>query len=77
MQTALDALDRGYRVHIVADAVASRNPADRDIALARLRLAGAIITSVEMVMFELMRRSDTELFAAVLERCPPWGVPTE
>lgn len=71
-QTGLDALERGYRVHVVADAVASRDPLDREVALRRLEAAGATMTTVEMAMFELMRRSDTQLFAEVLQRCPPW-----
>lgn len=72
LQTALDALARGYAVHVVADAVASRAPLDRETALVRMSAAGATVSTVEMTMFELMGRSDTDLFASVLASCPPW-----
>jgi nicotinamidase-related amidase len=72
MQTVIDALAAGYTVHVVADAVASRSQADRLVGIERMRTAGAVITSVEMAMFELMRRSDSDLFSAVLLECAPW-----
>jgi len=65
-QTALQALDR-YAVHVVSDAVGSRSPSDRQVALDRMRQAGAIITSTEMVMYELLVRADTDEFRQVLE----------
>lgn len=54
-QTVLDALERGLEVFILADAVASRNPANRDTALALMRNAGAVITSTESFLFECLR----------------------
>lgn len=53
-QTALDLVERGYRVHVVEDAVGSRSPADRELGLARMRRHGAEGVGVEMVLFELM-----------------------
>ncbi|GAB4259206.1 MAG: hydrolase [Deferrisomatales bacterium] len=64
-QTALGALPE-FAVHVVADAVSSRHPDNREVALARLRQAGAVITSTEMVMFEVMARAGTDTFRAVL-----------
>jgi len=51
-QTALELMDRGYRVQIAADAVGSRRDLDRDLALRRLELAGAVVSSTDAVIFE-------------------------
>ncbi len=64
-QTALQALP-DYAVHVVADATGSRRPSDREVALQRLRGAGAVVTSVEMWLYEVMGRAGTETFRAVL-----------
>jgi nicotinamidase-related amidase len=61
-QTALDLIVDGYQVFIVADAVASRAPESRDIALQRLRQAGAWIVESEMVLFEWLEMSGTPEF---------------
>ena len=61
-QTALDLIVDGYQVFIVADAVASRSASSRDIALDRLRQAGASIVDSEMVLFEWLEMSGTAEF---------------
>jgi nicotinamidase-related amidase len=61
-QTALDLIVEGYQVFIVADAVASRAAESRDIALQRLRQAGASIVDSEMVLFEWLEMSGTPEF---------------
>ena len=53
-QTTLDLLARGNRVYILVDGVSSMNPEERGIALARLRDAGAVVTSSESVLFEIL-----------------------
>jgi isochorismate hydrolase len=53
-QTALDLLEHGTSVHVVADATSSRTWADREIALSRMAASGAIITTHEAVLFELL-----------------------
>lgn len=55
LQTALEALDKGYRVAVVADAVGSRLESNRQLALERMRAAGAAVVSAEMLLFEWMR----------------------
>lgn len=67
MQTALGLLDRGYRVWPVAPACGSRSPQDQALAMERLRRAGAVIASVEMVAFEWLRSCEHERFRAVLK----------
>lgn len=64
-QTALQALP-GYDVQVVADAVGSRAPENRQLALERLRQAGAVITSTEMLFYEVLGQAGTDEFRAVL-----------
>ena len=54
-QTALDLIANGYNVHLVADAVSSRTPENRQIGIDAMKSAGSKITSTEMVLFELLR----------------------
>lgn len=54
-QTALDLISNGYNVDLVADAVSSRTPKNRQIGIEAIIAAGAKITSTEMVLFELLR----------------------
>lgn len=65
-QTALGALDRGYGVHIVADAVGSRTPANKELGLAKIRYAGGVISGVEIALYEWLERADGPEFKAVL-----------
>ena len=64
-QTVLHLLPH-YRVHVVSDAVSSRSPDDWKIALRRLEQSGAVISSTEMVIYELLERAGTEEFRAAL-----------
>jgi len=60
--TALDLLTRGLRVSIVADAVCSRRPASLETGLGQARQAGAVITSTETVVFQLLGGADSDAF---------------
>lgn len=53
-QTAIDALAAGHKVYIPADGVSSCNPQEIPIALARLRQAGAVVTTSESWLYECM-----------------------
>lgn len=64
-QTALDLLDRGFQVYLVADAVSSRTDRNREVALQRLVSEGAKLTTTEMVLFELTVTSGTAEFKAI------------
>ena len=66
MQTALGALSDGYLVHVVSDAVGSRTEANWKVGLDRLRAAGAVISSTEMMIYELLRCSGTAQFKELL-----------
>jgi nicotinamidase-related amidase len=54
-QTVLDALARGLEVFLLADAVSSRSPANRETAIRLMRDAGAVVTSVESFLFDCLR----------------------
>jgi nicotinamidase-related amidase len=66
-QTALDLLGQGVEVQVVRDAVGSRSDENREIGLARAERAGAVITSVETALFELVGRAGTDEFKQVHE----------
>jgi isochorismate hydrolase len=66
-QTALDLLDEGIEVHLPADALGSRHELDYERALARLEGEGAIVTTVETVLFELLGGAGAPEFKAVQE----------
>jgi nicotinamidase-related amidase len=66
MQTALAALGEGYIVHIASDAVSSRTEWNWKIGLERMRAAGAVISSTEMMIYELMRSSSSPAFKEML-----------
>jgi nicotinamidase-related amidase len=62
LQTALELAEEGRGVYVVADAVGSRRPCDRDVALARMRDEGVRIVTREMVVFEWLKEAGTPLF---------------
>lgn len=65
LQTVLDLSAAKKEVFVVADAVGSRNPRDRDLALARMARNGVEVVSREMVAFEWLKRAGTDLFREV------------
>jgi isochorismate hydrolase len=65
-QTALYAVS-DYVVHVVADAIASRSPENRRVALERMSRSGITITSTEMVIYELLRKAGTDTFKETLK----------
>jgi nicotinamidase-related amidase len=65
LQTVLDLLGQGRQVFVVADAVGSRRPSDKELALERMRAHGAAIVSREMVAFEWLKQAGTEEFRQV------------
>lgn len=65
-QTALAALREGYLVHVASDAVSSRTEWNWKIGLDRMRAAGAVISSTEMMIYELMRASSSAAFKELL-----------
>jgi nicotinamidase-related amidase len=64
-QTVHDLLADGVEVHVPADAVGSRHEVDYERGLERLERAGAVVTTVESALFELLGRAGTPEFKAV------------
>jgi len=64
-QTVHDLLEHGIEVHVPADAVGSRHQRDHERGLQRLERAGAVVTTLEAALFELLERAGTPEFKAV------------
>jgi nicotinamidase-related amidase len=64
-QTAHDLLERGLEVHVAGDAVSSRTAGNRDLGLHKMEAAGAVLTSVETALFELVGAAGTDEFKQV------------
>jgi nicotinamidase-related amidase len=67
MQTALAALREGYLVHVASDAVSSRSEWNWKMGLDRMRAAGAVLSSTEMAIYELLRSSGAPPFKEMLK----------
>lgn len=65
-QTAIGALQAGFNVRVVADAVSSRSPVNDMLGQQRLRELGAVLAPAEMLIYELLQRAGTEAFKAML-----------
>lgn len=66
-QTGMDLMAKGCEVHVAADCVSSRTRENKEIGLARLSSAGAVITSVEMAFFELLKAAQGDAFKQVVK----------
>jgi nicotinamidase-related amidase len=64
-QTVLDLLAQGLEVHLLVDCITSRKAESKQVALARLTQAGAVLSNLEMALFEMMRTADSPQFKAV------------
>jgi nicotinamidase-related amidase len=64
-QTVHDLLASGVEVHVPADAVGSRHQLDYERGLQRMQRAGAVVSTVEAALFELLERAGTPEFKAV------------
>lgn len=65
-QTATQLVEKGYHVEVVADAISSRVPSNRIIAIEKMQSLGVRLTSVEMLFFELMGTADHPAFREIL-----------
>ena len=64
-QTARELARRGFQVHVVADAVASRREENRALGLSLCERAGAVVTPAETVVFDWLGRAGTDAFKAI------------
>ncbi|MGR5064741.1 hydrolase [Photobacterium sp. DNB22_13_2] len=65
-QTVRQLLEADYHVEVVADAVSSRNPTNKQVALEKMQQFGASLTTAEMVIFELQEVAEGERFRDIL-----------
>lgn len=66
MQSALGALEQGYLVHVATDAVGSRSEMNWKIGINRMQKAGAVLSSTEMMIYELLGGSGSAAFKEML-----------
>jgi nicotinamidase-related amidase len=64
-QTAHDLLARGYQVHLLTDCISSRSVQNKQVGLEKMLRSGALPSSTEMALFELMRDARHEQFKAI------------
>ncbi|MFH1125700.1 MAG: hydrolase [Candidatus Altiarchaeota archaeon] len=67
LKTALDAISKGYRVHVPIDGISSLRQSDYHAALERLKQAGVFMASSEMILFQLMEDSKESEFKRLAE----------
>jgi nicotinamidase-related amidase len=65
-QTAIQLMATGHKVYIVSDAVSSRDPANKKLALRRMENEGIRLTGTEMVLFELLGDAKDPSFKSIL-----------
>jgi len=65
LQTVIDLMQAGYQPVVIEDCVSSRKLSDKLTAIERMRQEGAIISSLESILFELARYSGNETFKAI------------
>ena len=64
-QTVLELLDAGYNVYLIVDCISSRSEEDKLWSITRMGEAGAVITTYEAVLYELLRDSKAEGFKEI------------
>lgn len=65
LQTTIDLLENDFRPVVVEDCISSRSPNDKSMAVQRMRSEGAIVTTYESILFELLRYSGTSEFKEI------------
>ncbi|MFH1490955.1 MAG: hydrolase [Pseudomonadota bacterium] len=66
-QTCFSLLEKGVQVHVPQDAVGSRTDEDRRVGLDLMNRAGAVITSTETVIYQLLKKAGTKEFKTMLK----------
>jgi len=67
LQTALEFVERGFKVFVLADGVSSCNKEEVPIALARMRQAGALVVSSESLIYTLLDDASHPKFKEIAE----------
>jgi nicotinamidase-related amidase len=64
-QTVHDLLASAFQVHLLTDCITSRKQTSKEVAIRKMELSGAIPSSLEMVLFEMLRDAKHEQFKAI------------
>ena len=71
LQTSLDLIHNGFQVHLASDAVTTRIPYNKEIAVEKMRSSGVIVSSVETLLFEMAYTAGTEEFKQLQQLFKP------
>lgn len=66
-QTAHEALEEGFWVHVISDAVSSRTEANHNVGIEKMRGSGVVISSTEMALYEIQKRAANDEFKELLK----------
>ena len=66
-QTCMDLLEKGFEVHLVKDATSSRLKHNYKLGVERIKDAGAVLTSVEMSLFEMQKVAEGDTFKKIIQ----------
>lgn len=66
-QTGCDLVENGYQVQVVSDCISSRTKENKDIGIRRMMQNGVQVSSVEMVIFELMKTAQGDQFREIVK----------
>jgi nicotinamidase-related amidase len=64
-QTAAELLGQDYSVYLISDAVSSRTPENKQLGIERIKSLGGVITSTEMILFELLGTAEHSRFREI------------
>ena len=65
-QTGYDLIQKGCKIQVISDCVSSRTKENKEIGIQRIINAGAEISSVEMIFFELMKTAKSDTFKQII-----------
>lgn len=66
LQTCLDLIHNGFEVILVQDAIGSRNPAHKKLAIEQIKQAGGVISCAEIIIFQWTKKAATPMFKKIL-----------
>ena len=66
-QTCVSILEKGYQVHVPQDAVDSRTEENWRVGLELMKKAGALITSTETLIYQILKKAGTNEFKKMLK----------
>jgi nicotinamidase-related amidase len=67
LQTIIGGIKKGFKMHLVVDAISSRKLSDKAIAVERAKQEGALLATTEMIIFQLLEKAGTPEFKQISE----------